>query len=300
MPMTMPKFEALHPRFGARVTDVDLSQTLDDDAFKAIRAAFAHYSLLIFPKQPLSDDQQIAFSKRFGDLEATKVGSYGAGTPLVILSNIGADGDIVPDDHRLNLVHKANSLWHSDSSFKPTPALASMLTAKTVPPAGGETEYAAMIAAWDDLPPARKAKVEGRIALHHFATSRDRITTELMTKAEHDALPAVQQTMVREIPETGKRALYVGSHAGEIVDMADGKARALIAELIEFATQPQYVYTHNWQQDDAVLWDNRAIVHRGRPFARDKFPRVMIRTTVAGHSDSHSHSGSAAVDKNVR
>jgi alpha-ketoglutarate-dependent 2,4-dichlorophenoxyacetate dioxygenase len=278
----MPKFEPLHPRFGARVTEVDLRQTLDDESFKEIRAAFARYSLLVFPDQPLSDDQQIAFSRRFGDLEATKVGSCGAGTPLVILSNIGADGEIVADDHRLNLVHKANSLWHSDSSFKPTPALASMLTAKKVPPEGGETQYAGMIAAWDDLPEHMQSKLEGRIALHHFATSRDRITPQLMTKQEHDALPPVPQAMIRQIPEIGKKALYLGSHAGAIVGMAEDEARALIAELIDFATQAQYVYTHSWRQHDAVLWDNRAVVHRGRPFARDKYPRVMIRTTIAG------------------
>ena len=280
--MQMPEFEPLHPRFGARVTNVDLSRELDDDEFAQIRQAFARYSLLVFPNQPLSDAQQIEFSQRFGPLEPTKVGSYGAGTPLVILSNVDEQGDIVPDDHRLNLVHKANSLWHSDSSFKPTPALASMLSAKTVPPAGGETEYASMIAAWDDLPAEMRCRVEDRVALHHFANSRDRITPELMTKEEREALPAVRQVMVREIAETGKKALYVGSHAGAIVGMADAEARALIDELLAFATQPQYVYMHQWREDDAVMWDNRAVVHRGRPFARDTHPRVMIRTTIAG------------------
>ncbi|MFT5446025.1 MAG: alpha-ketoglutarate-dependent 2,4-dichlorophenoxyacetate dioxygenase [Gammaproteobacteria bacterium] len=278
----MPDFEPLHPRFGARVTNVDLSQALNDELFAQLREAFARYSLLVFPDQPLTNAQQIDFSKRFGPLEATKVGSYGAGTPLVILSNVDEQGKIVPEDHRLNLVHKANSLWHSDSSFKQTPALASMLSAKTVPPSGGDTEYAGMIAALDDLPHQNRARIEGRVALHHFANSRDRINPELMTRQEHQALPQVKQVMVREIPETGKKALYVGSHAGGIVGMADEEARALIDELLEFATQPQYIYTHQWQENDAVLWDNRAVVHRGRPFARDTFPRIMIRTTIAG------------------
>lgn len=278
----MPDFEPLHPRFGARVTNVDLSRELGDDEFAQLRQAFARYSLLVFPNQPLTDVEQIDFSRRFGPLEATKVGSYGAGTPLVILSNVDEHGTIVPEDHRLNLVHKANSLWHSDSSFKPTPALASMLSAKTVPPTGGDTEYASMIAAWDDLPGELRRRVVNRVALHHFANSRDRITPELMTPEERKALPAVKQVMVREIAETGKKALYVGSHAGAIVGMADEEARALIDELLAFATQPQYVYTHRWHKDDAVLWDNRAVVHRGRPFARDTHPRVMIRTTIAG------------------
>lgn len=278
----MPDFEPLHPRFGARVTNIDLSRALDDELFAQLREAFARYSLLVFPNQPLSNAQQIDFSKRFGPLEATKVGSYGAGTPLVILSNVDEQGEIVADDHRLNLVHKANSLWHSDSSFKATPALASMLSAKTVPPAGGDTEYASMIAAWDDLPHAMRGRIEGRVALHHFAYSRDRINPELMTGQEREALPAVKQVMVREIPETGKKALYVGSHAGAIIGMADDEACTLIDELLEFATQPQYVYAHRWCEDDAVLWDNRAIVHRGRPFARNTHPRIMIRTTIAG------------------
>jgi alpha-ketoglutarate-dependent 2,4-dichlorophenoxyacetate dioxygenase len=222
----MINFETLHPRFGARVSGIDLRQDLSDETFAELRDGFARHSVLVFPDQPLTDEQQIAFSKRLGPLEATKVGSYGAGTPLVILSNVGEDGNVVPDDHRLNMVHKANSLWHSDSSFKPTPALASMLSAKTVPPEGGETEYASMIVAWDDLPEDTKAKIDGKIALHHFAASRNRINPELMTQAEYDELPPVKQIMVRDIPETGKKSLYVGSHAGAIVGMPDDEAKA--------------------------------------------------------------------------
>lgn len=278
----MINFEKLHPRFGARATGVDLSDDLDDEKFAELRDGFARHSVLLFPDQPLTDDQQIAFSKRLGPLEATKVGSYGAGTPLVILSNLGEDGNVVPDDHRLNMVHKANSLWHSDSSFKPIPALASMLSAKTVPPEGGETEYASMIVAWDDLPAETKAKIDGRFALHHFATSRNRINPELMTQAEYDELPPVKHIMVRDIPETAKKSLYVGSHAGAIVGMPDDEAKPFIDELISFATAPERVYTHTWRANDVVLWDNRAVVHRGRPFARDKHARVMIRTTIAG------------------
>lgn len=278
----MLNIEPLTPRFGARVTGVDLAQPLDDATFGELRDAFARHSVLHFPEQPLTDEQQVDFSQRFGPLEPTKVGSYGAGTPFVILSNVGDDGKVVPDAHQLNMVHKANSLWHSDSSFKPVPALASFLTAKTVPPEGGETEYASMIVAWDDLPEATKTKIDGKVALHHFAASRNRINPDMVSKAEHDELPPVRQVMVRDIPETGKRALYVGSHTGAIEGIADDEARALIDELIDFATRPERVYTHKWQEDDAVLWDNRAVVHRGRPFARDKHARIMIRTTIAG------------------
>ena len=278
----MLTYAPLTPRFGARVTGINLSEPLDDATFADLRAAFARYSVLHFPDQPMTNDQQVAFSQRFGPLEATKVGSYGAGTPFVILSNVGEDGQVVPDAHQLNMVHKANSLWHSDSSFKPVPALASFLSAKTVPPDGGETEYASMILAWDDLPEATKSKVDGKVALHHFATSRNRIDPDMVSEAEHDQLPPVRQIMVRDIPETGKRALYVGSHTGAIEGVADDVASTLIDELLDFATTPDKVYTHKWRKDDAVLWDNRAVVHRGRPFARDKHARVMIRTTIAG------------------
>ena len=278
----MPHFEPLHPRFGARVTGVDLTRPMDDATFAEIRQAFAEYSVLVFPDQSLTDDRQIAFSRRFGPLEPTKVGSRGAGTPLVILSNLDEDGKLVPDAHRFNLVHKANALWHSDSSFKVVPALGSMLSARTVPPTGGETEFAGMIAAWEDLPAATRARIDGRIALHSFATSRDRIDPSLMTQVERDALPPVKQVMVRDIPETGKRALYVGSHAGAILGMPDEEAKTLIDELIAFATRPEIVYCHRWTEGDCVLWDNRAVIHRGRPFDRSRHPRVMVRTTIEG------------------
>ena len=137
----MINFETLHPRFGARVTSIDLSADLNDETFAELRAGFARHSILLFPDQPLTDDQQIAFSKRLGPLEATKVGSYGAGTPLVILSNIGEDGSVVPDDHRLNMVHKANSLWHSDSSFREVPSDGSILHGLEVTREGGETLF---------------------------------------------------------------------------------------------------------------------------------------------------------------
>jgi alpha-ketoglutarate-dependent 2,4-dichlorophenoxyacetate dioxygenase len=278
----MPTFEKLHPRFAARVTDVDLRDNLDDETFKALRQGFAQYSVLVFPDQAMNDEQHIAFSRRLGPLEMTKVGSYGAGTPLVILSNVGEDGKVVPEAHKLNLVHRANSLWHSDSSFKPVAALASMLSAKIVPPEGGETEFAGMIAAWEYLPKKMKVKIEDRIAVHHFATSRNNTDKRLMTKAEYNELPPVEHPLVRDIPETGKRALYVGSHAGAIIGMSQEEAKPLIAKLLEFATRPENVYTHKWSEKDAVLWDNRAVIHRGRPFARDKHARVMIRTTIAG------------------
>ncbi len=278
----MANYEPLTSRFGARVTGLDLSGSLDDRTFADLRDAFAEYSVLYFPDQPLTNEQQIAFSRRLGPLEATKVGSYGAGTPLVILSNIGEDGKIVPDDHQLNMVHRANGLWHSDSSFKPVPALASFLTAKTVPPEGGETEYASMVVAWDDLPRKTKAKIDGKVAIHHFATSRNRIDPDMVTNAEHDELPPVRQIMVRKIPETGKRALYVGSHTRGIEGVQNEEARTLIDELVDFATRSDKVYTHKWRENDAVLWDNRAVIHRGLPFARSKHARVMIRTTVAG------------------
>ena len=139
-----------------------------------------------------------------------------------------------------------------------------------------------MIVAWYDLPAETKARIDGRFALHHFATSRNRINPELMTQVEYDELPPGKHIMVRDIPETAKKSLYVGSYAGAIVGTPDDEAKPFIYELISFATVPERVYTHTWRANDVVLWDNRTVVHRGRPFARDKHARVMIRTTIAG------------------
>lgn len=278
----MPSFEPLHPLFGATVGDVDLTAPLVDDVFAEISAAFERYSVLVFHDQPVSDEQQVAFSRRFGPLELTKVGALGAGTELVTLTNVDPDGGVIaPPEHRLHGSHRANSLWHTDSSFKTTPALASLLSGRIVPPVGAETEFASMRAAYAALPDETKQGIEGRVAMHSFANSRNQIDKGLASSAERDELPPVPHSMVTVNPATGEKSFYVASHASHIVGMPVESGKALIAELMAVTTAPDKVYRHVWRAHDLVMWDNRCMLHRGQPFDSQKYRRHMIRTTVS-------------------
>jgi alpha-ketoglutarate-dependent 2,4-dichlorophenoxyacetate dioxygenase len=277
----MPTITPLHPLFAARVTGADV-RALTDAEFAAIEEAFERYSVLVFAEQRIDDAAQIAFSERFGPLETTKVGTNGAGSKLVVLTNIGADGAIVPPTDRQILNNRANQLWHTDSSFKPVPARASMLSAREIPKGGGaDTQFATMRAAWAELPEALKREARGKVVVHDYAHSRSKIDPGLMTAAERAALPPVRQAMVRDESPFGP-ALYLGAHAARVEGMDEAAGRALIDRLMAFATQERFVYTHRWSPHDLVLWDNRAVLHRATPFRSGEERRHMVRTTIAG------------------
>ncbi len=278
----MVEFKPLHPLFGVEVSGVDLGAPLDDAAFAAIREAFDWHSLLVFHDQELTNEQQVAFTRRFGPLEATKVGTIGAGSEIVILTNMKPEGGLVEPTHRHALNDKANALWHTDSSFKPIPSLGSALSARIIPPEGGETEYASMRAAWRALPDGLKARLEGRVAVHHYAHSRAKVDPTLASQAEKDTLPPVRQAVVRTHPPTGEKAIYLGSHASHIEGMDVEESRRLIDEVMAFAAQPRFVHTHRWRRHDLVMWDNRCLLHRGRPYDQARHARYMVRTTLAG------------------
>jgi alpha-ketoglutarate-dependent 2,4-dichlorophenoxyacetate dioxygenase len=271
--------------FVARVSGLDLSKPLDDGAFTQVRDAFHHYAVLVFPEQRISDDQQIAFSERFGPLEVSirKDRPRRIANPRVSdISNVDErDRVFDPDDERA-IYNAGNRLWHSDSSFKRVPAMASLLSGREVPPEGGETEYADLRAAWDALPVDRQRGLEGLVAEHSFVYSRGLIGYDQFTDAERAEVPPVPQAVVRTHPATGRKALYVGSHASHILGRPVEESRALLLELLEFATQPRFVYSHAWRQHDLVMWDNRCVLHRGRPWDERRYRRVMHRTTVAG------------------
>ena len=277
--------QRIHPHFGARITGVSLARGVDDATFKEIFEAFNEYSVLVFPGQPMTDEQQIAFSRRFGALEET-ISSI-ANNPKVapqiaFLANIDPDGNIIdPNDKRM-VYHSANQLWHTDSSFKRVPALASMLSGREVPPEGGQTEFASMRVTWDRLPEDMQRLLEGRIALHSFAYSRGLVASGLLRPEDEAQVPPVEQVLVRTNPVNGRKSVYVASHASHIVGMPVEEGRALIAELIELTTRPEHVYRHVWTVGDLVMWDNRCTLHRGRPWDAAKYRRVMHRTTVAG------------------
>jgi len=270
----------LGPGFGVEVRGVSLLDVASDgEAYKAVRAVFEEHSLLLFRDQDIADDVQAAYSRAFGPLELTKISSLGQNTFYSRLTN-NMMGKIVPPDHRQILVAKANALWHTDSSFKKTPALASVLTARVLPGDGGETEFTSTRLAWDRLPADLKDKLRDAVATHSYANSRDQIHPDLATELERKALPPVRWRLNWRNPANDRRALYVASHAYAIDGMDDRDARQLLARLLDEATRRDFVYSHKWRQGDAVMWDNRAMLHRGRPW-NYALERTMVRTTIS-------------------
>jgi len=274
----------LHPHFAAEIVGVRL-RDIDEPTFGAVREAFEEYSVLVFHDQHLTDDEQIAFTRRFGPLEET-VRSIAQNTQvapqIADLSNVDPEGNTMAADDRRMLYHKGNQLWHSDSSFKRVPAMASLLSAREVPPEGGETEYASLRAAWDALPVTLQQRLEDLVALHSFAYSRSLIAPDLLLPEQEVQLPPVKQRLVRANPVNGRQAVYLGSHASHVLGMPVEEGRALLRDLLEHATRPEFVFTHRWRVGDCVMWDNRAVLHRGRDWDTRRYRRVMHRTTVAG------------------
>ena len=271
----------LGPGFAAELRGVMLAEiAADDAAYAAARTAFEEYSLLVFRGQDVTNEVQLAFSRRFGPPEVTKVGSLGTGTHFVILSTIDEDGKVVPADHRLALRNKANQLWHTDSSFKRVPALTSVLSARIVPTRGGETEYVSTRLAFERLDLALQRKLENSFAWHDYAHSRGQIAPDLATPEERAALPPQCWRLVWKNPANGRSALYLASHSYAIEGMERAAGKKLIDELMSAATAPGTSYVHNWRRGDVVMWDNRATMHRGRPWPAHE-PRLMVRTTIS-------------------
>lgn len=263
---------------GAIVTGIRLGR-LDDAAFQTIEAAWLEHAVLIFPDQNLSDEEHLAFSRRFGAMEKGLRASQGTG--LGRLTNV-KDGEIVPPDHLQRRFQRGNMEWHSDSSYKRVGAKASLLAAHVVPDEGGETEWADMRAAYTALDSKLQARLESAMAVHSFRYSHTwHGGLELLSGDELERLPPVEHPVVRVHPQTGKRSLFVGRHASHIVGEDVESSRALLRELTEEACRPPRTYKHRWRPGDLVMWDNRCVLHRGHPWPGDA-ARVMVRTTVAG------------------
>ncbi len=279
----LPEIWPVNGDFVAEVGDVDLSQPLSDAAWSLIEDAYHTYGVLIFPNQHLEQGEHIRFANRFGDIDLSMQKSMDVADDrlpreIADVSNLDPDGNVMGEDNRLLYFGRANRLWHTDSSFKPVPANASCLYLRSIPPVGGQTEFADARAAWDDLDPDLKHLIEGRIAVHSIATSRSRLGFE-MTPTENATYPRVPQVLVRTHRVTGRKSLYLASHAGQIIDMDDCEAEALLEELMTHATQRQYVHSHRWRVNDLVIWDNRCVLHRGRPFDDLRWPRDAQRAT---------------------
>jgi alpha-ketoglutarate-dependent 2,4-dichlorophenoxyacetate dioxygenase len=281
--MALP-IRSLHPGFGAELSGVDIRH-VDAAVFAEIAAAFEEHSVLLFRGQSIDDEEQIAFSQRFGPLETTirTIASQARTRPEISnLANVDAEDRLIPSGDKRNLFNAGNQMWHTDSSFKRVPALASLLSAREVPPSGGETEFASMRVAYARLPEATQRWLEGKVAIHSFVYSRGLVSDGLLPPDHAAQVPPVPQALVRANPRNGRKAFYVGSHACEIAGLPTDEARALLRELLDLATEPEAVYTHAWRPGDLVMWDNRCVLHRGRPWDESAYRRVMHRTTIAG------------------
>ena len=267
--------------FCARVSGVNINQPLDEATFTAIRAAFDEHQVLIFSDQAMTDEQQIAFSEWFGHLEGTRGVNPASGTPFARQSNLDIkSGDVIPADDRRMFYQKANMLWHADSTFKPTPSLCSILTARVVPPEGGATELASTRAAYASLSEKQKQEIEDLVIEHDFAHSRG-VVGFTFTKEELAGMKPARHRLVRTNPANGLKSVMIGLHAKCVVGWPEDESRALLDDLLARATRPENSYRHEWQQDDVLIWDNQAAVQRATEFDAARHHRLMQRTTIS-------------------
>ena len=282
-----PTIRQIGPCFAGQVEGLDLTQPLTPDEVSAVHAGMDEYAVLLFRGQLLTNEQQMAFTLSLGDIELPKNtglrpdGDERLPTTFADVSNLNHDNKPFARDHRTRLFAIGNQLWHSDSSFKPTPAKYSLLHAHSVTSKGGNTEFADMRAAYDALDDETKQQVEGLICEHSQLYSRGKIGFTEFTDEERERNAPVHQVLLRTHPVTGRKSLYLSSHAGTIVGWPRPEAAMFLQDLTEHATQRQFVYAHEWQVGDLVIWDNRQVMHRARPYPADE-PRDMRRTTLRG------------------
>ena len=278
-----------HATFFAEVTGVDLRDP--DEAWREVEAAFNEHAILLFRNQTLSDEQHITFSERFGPvITATnyhwKTEKRRVHAQMADISNIGNDGSILPLDDERRMHSRANSLWHTDNTFKIIPSRCSLLLAREIPEVGGDTEFADMRAAYDALPQAKKDEIEDLVAEHSIFHSRSLLGYDGFTDGAKAELPPVPQVLVRYNPETGRRALYIASHASHILGWPVDKGRALLDDLMAHATQSEFVHRHEWRTGDLILWDNRCTMHRATEYDDLNARRDLQRTTVSDEINS--------------
>jgi alpha-ketoglutarate-dependent 2,4-dichlorophenoxyacetate dioxygenase len=284
------------PSFAAEIGDVDLSDPIEGDDLLAIKDAFTKYAVLIFPDQHLSQDQHLDFARQFGPLDTT-IAVYRGDAALRVrkefadVSNLNHNNELWGRESGLRLFQLGNRLWHTDSSFKRLPALASLLYARSIPSVGGHTEFADERAAYEALPEDMKRRLACLVAEHSIFNSRARLGFGNFSDQERREMPPVPQVIVRTISESGRKSLYLASHAGRVLGMPDHEGRALIDQLVAHATQRQFVYTHRWRLHDLVMWDNRCTMHRGTEFDDLRWKRDVQRATVCDVANSCEQEG---------
>jgi alpha-ketoglutarate-dependent 2,4-dichlorophenoxyacetate dioxygenase len=280
------------PDFVAEIGDVDLRRDLASEDMSQVRAAFANHAVLVFPAQDLTTDQHLAFARNFGPLEdsvaaAVKRDQLRVRKEIGDIANLDAQGNIWRQDDRARTFQMmGNRLWHTDSSFKSPSGYASLLYARSIPPIGGNTEFADLRAAYDELSDSTKARLRNLIAEHSILNSRRTLGLTEFSDAERRAFEPVLRPLVRTIPETGRRTLYIASHVGRIEGLTAAEGAALLGELAEHATRRQFVYSHRWRVGDLVMWDNRCTMHRGTDFDDLRWPRDMQRATTSDRVDT--------------
>jgi alpha-ketoglutarate-dependent 2,4-dichlorophenoxyacetate dioxygenase len=277
----------IHPTFVGEVSGIDVGRPLTPDEVSAIEAGMDRYAVLVFHDQKITDEQQMAFTLNFGVLEDARGGNITKPEDKRLqvgmndVSNLAKDGRPLERDSRQRLFNLGNMLWHSDSSFRAIPAKYSLLSARVVNPVGGNTEFADMRAAYDALDADTRALIEDLVCEHSLMYSRGSLGLLDYSEEERAMFRPVRQRLVRTHPVTGRKSLYLSSHAGGIVGMPMPEARVLLRDLVEHATRPAFVYVHRWRQWDLVMWDNRQMMHRVRRYD-ERQPRDMRRTTLAG------------------
>lgn len=281
MPLSL---KPVHPQFVAEASGIDLRHPQDAATVAEIDRAMDRYAVLVFRGQPLAQAEQVAWSRQFGPLDGGLRKATGAKTrfqheELIDIGNVAMDGSVASKDDPKLVGVLANQLWHSDSSFQDLAVKYSMLSAVVVPTEGGETEWCDLRAAWDDLPADLKALVEGRVARHSAFHSRILLGDDKYTAEQLGRFPPVERPLVHVHPGSGRKVLFPSVHCERVLGMPVPEGRLLVAELIEFATQPRYVYRHGWQPGDFVMWDNRSTLHRGRRYDLSQ-RRDLRRTTT--------------------
>jgi len=281
-----PVDPASRPFFAGVASGIDITRPLTAEEAAQIEKGMDQFGVLVFHDQRFTDETQMAFSRNFGELELATNNlrenkEQRLGAHIADISNLDNNNQVLARENRRRLFSLGTRLWHSDSSFKVVPAKYSLLSARIIPSKGGNTEFADMRAAWDDLDEATRKECEGLVCEHSQLFSRALIGFEDFTEAERIEFAPVKQRLVRTHPSSGRKSLYLASHAGTIIGWPVPEARAFLRDLNEHATQRKYVYAHEWKQFDLVMWDNQATMHRARPFDA-KEVRDMHRTTVTG------------------
>ncbi len=279
----------LHPLFAAEFSGVQASGSLDRRTMEQVIALMDRHAVGVFRHaSAVPDEQHIAFSRLLGPMQLTPIlsvksaGKAARDMPPEIIDqgNLDRDGNIFPENDKRLLYKRANQLWHTDVSFHPVRATYSLLSAHVVPPGGADTEFADMRAAWDALPGSMQATIADLRAEHSYWHSRVVAGGPEPSEEERSSRPPARHPLVHLHPGSKRRALYLASHASHIVGWPEDEGRALLRELTDFATQPQFVYRHQWRVGDIVAWDNLATMHRATPFDDTRHRRDMRRTTV--------------------